>query len=139
VDAPARHYPDRSTKPVSAHGSETRSVMFGPTLHAVVETPSSMPPLVGDHLPESRATFVRLSGKITHDQVSLVVASLATYSHNSSVESLDQLYTEFPIVTPGGLAAVHDELVIYPSCCCGLKSWRVACPSRRGQVAMAWP
>jgi hypothetical protein len=65
---------------------------------------------------------VRLSADSPPGDVALVVAQLASYGGDRS--SFAELLEAFPGVLPGGLAAVHDGLVIPPSCCCGLEGWR---------------
>jgi hypothetical protein len=95
-------------------------------LHAVIEAPNEAPSFVSGLPPLPWPSHVRLSGQVGLDEVALVIAQLATYGRapDPAFADLAGLADNFPVVLPGGLAAISGGIAIYPSCCCGLEGWR---------------
>jgi hypothetical protein len=74
-------------------------------------------------LPADR--FIRLSGATIEQEVGAVAWQLILYNHLSADEPLRAASTAKNLVLPGGLAVEGDEsLLIAPSCCAGLETWR---------------
>jgi hypothetical protein len=72
-----------------------------------------------------RHAFVELGAETPPDQVALVLHTLATYGHASGASDSPRALNEnFPEIAPGGLAVSDEDLAIFPSCCCGLETWR---------------
>jgi hypothetical protein len=99
-----------------------------PQLHAVIEVPADVPEFVGAVPARPWPSFVRLHSGTPQSHIALVVGTWAQYPHlrhePQDPQDLAALIRDFPRVAPGGLAAVHHDAEIAPSCCCGLEGWR---------------
>jgi hypothetical protein len=69
-------------------------------------------------------TYVRLWRETEPDAVALVVGTLATWGREKTEWSVEALDRDFPCAVPGGFAAVDQEKLIAPGCCCGLETWK---------------
>src|SRR5262245_23731978 len=77
---------------------------------------------------DSVSSFIRLSGYITPAQTTIFIASLCLYNRltaQTTQDAIALLLSADTLVLPGGVAVVaNDQEPLYPSCCCGLESWR---------------
>jgi hypothetical protein len=77
---------------------------------------------------DSEASFIRLSADTTPAQTASFVAGLCAYNHltaQSVQDAITVLLSAETLVMPGGVAViVAEQKPLYPSCCCGLESWR---------------
>ncbi len=95
-----------------------------PTLWAVIESPSEVPPYVGPTPARPWPSHVRLHSGTSDELIALVVGQLLQYGHSATKpSSIAELLAKFPGVAPGGLTATDMRQSIYPSCCCGLETW----------------
>ena len=99
-------------------------------LQAVVEAPCFQEEFVCPwdlQIPEP-LSWIRLSGEMTDQEIGSIVAQLVQYNQlDFSGEShmvLDRILNAESLILPGGLQAVFDDQTIFPSCCCGLETWR---------------
>ena len=76
-----------------------------------------------------RCRFIRLSGKMTEQEVGLIIAELVTYNqldtNGNTNNVLHRVIQAETLILPGGIQvrATADQ-IITPGCCCGLERWR---------------
>ena len=77
---------------------------------------------------DRESAFIRLSPATTHDQITSFMASLCDYNRltpQSVSEAISLVLLADTLILPGGVAMFTDgQEPLYPSCCCGLESWR---------------
>ncbi len=98
-------------------------------LETIVEIPQRTAYPVPWSLPDPPyPSSVRLHGHMTDLELGLVVAELARYrsvqTERSPTQMLERFVQRTSLVVAGGLQARKGDLVIAPSCCCGLETWR---------------
>lgn len=72
-------------------------------------------------------SFMRLGPDMAADDAGLFFALLADYNRIASedIATLEEgVLAAEHLILPGGLVVAHGDLVIEPSCCCGLEDWR---------------
>src|SRR5262245_15783912 len=78
--------------------------------------------------PNAAREWVELDAGATTDDVARVVAILATYNDVASFGSVESVARALEraddLILPGGLMVRAGDLIISPSCCCGLETWR---------------
>jgi len=97
-----------------------------PMLEAVVESPEksikTWVPLTAQSKPFYK---IRLCSSTPADDVAQVVAQLTVYGRaDKSALTMEQLVNEPVRILPGGLRVIDNKVIIDPSCCCGLETWR---------------
>lgn len=96
-----------------------------PTLEAVVESPN---PRIETWVPLPEPSpfykMIRLSASASPEEVAMIVAQLTYYKRGAPALTMEQVVRESFHILPGGLQAVDGDVVIEPSCCCGLEEWR---------------
>jgi len=72
--------------------------------------------------------FICLSNTTTHDQITSFIAGLCEYNHLTALSAHDAISSILladALIISGGVAVFAGEQEpLYPSCCCGLESWR---------------
>lgn len=74
-------------------------------------------------------SMMRLHGLMTYPEIGLVFAQLAKYNKieltGDRLTVLKQVVAAESLVLPGGIQIISDSHeTIFPSCCCGLETWR---------------
>jgi hypothetical protein len=117
--------PDARRASKEPHAGPSAAMPAAPTLRAVIESPAEAPSFVAVLPARPWPSHVRLWAETPDTQVALVVAQLAQYGHGGdAAEDLAALVNAFPEIVPGGIAAGDELQEVFPSCCCGLETWR---------------
>jgi hypothetical protein len=94
---------------------------------AIIQNPySTAPSWIDDNI--ERREFVILDGDSSEDDVELFLIELLGYN-NINIEQdknliIKEILSEDEVVIAGGILFIGDYMKIFPSCCCGLESWK---------------
>ena len=135
IDREAVSEGEASSRPqFSVHNSGTTAMVAStfpemnadssPQLHAVMEVPFEEDSEWISLPPKPWPRYIRLWRETPPEAVAVVVCVVSWWGAESKASSAEALVKDFPRGLPGGFAAVDQEQVIGPSCCCGLEGWK---------------